>query len=71
MNKIKRLQPDFWQIYNGPDLIGALFKSKDIQGRDCYRVEFKESNDIVWGYYGLETAKAVAKFGSFKDLKQA
>jgi hypothetical protein len=71
MNKIKKLQPDLWQIYNGSDLIGALFKSKDTQGRNCYRVEFTESNDTVWGYYGFETAKAVAKFGSYKALKQA
>jgi hypothetical protein len=70
MNKIKKLQPDLWQIYNGADLVGSMFKSS-VDGRPCYRVEFTKLGNKAWGYFGLETAKAVAKHGSFKDLKGA
>jgi hypothetical protein len=68
MRKIKKLLPDFWEIYDGSVLAGSMFKSI-FDGKPCYRVEFKELNDTAWGYFGLETAKAVAKHGSYKDLK--
>jgi len=70
MRKVKKLLPDLWQIYDGSALVGSMFKSS-VDGRPCYRVEFTELDDKVWGYFGLETAKAVAKHGSYKDLKGA
>jgi hypothetical protein len=70
MRKVKKLLPDLWQIYDGSALVGSMFKSS-VDGRPCYRVEFTESDDKAWGYFGLETAKAVAKHGSYKDLKGA